>query len=267
MANERDRNFTPGTGLNNLGSTSTDTGAGATELGSGSLGAGRGSPGSSGTGGAGDWGAATGGTASSSPDLGDRAEDVAHRITDAADDLRHRAADEVQARVEGQKERAAESLEGVARSLRSASEQMSDEMGIGRYMARAAEQVDNLASFLNNREVTDLMHDVEDFARRQPAAFVGSAFALGLLGARFLKSSRDNVGYGPGGTSFDGSGRSTMHRPIGSEWGSQDPTARVDDPTRDAVSRPRAPGYAPPTERGESGGFRAGGSETGGLHG
>ena len=33
------------------------------------------------------------------------------------------------------------------------------------------------------------MHDAQRLARRQPALFVGGAFALGLLGARFLKSS------------------------------------------------------------------------------
>jgi hypothetical protein len=30
---------------------------------------------------------------------------------------------------------------------------------------------------------------VEDFARRNPAVFLGGAFALGLVGARFIKSS------------------------------------------------------------------------------
>jgi hypothetical protein len=34
-----------------------------------------------------------------------------------------------------------------------------------------------------------MVRNVEDFARRQPALFIGGAFMLGLLGARFLKSS------------------------------------------------------------------------------
>jgi hypothetical protein len=33
------------------------------------------------------------------------------------------------------------------------------------------------------------MNDAQRLARRQPALFVGGAFAVGLLGARFLKSS------------------------------------------------------------------------------
>jgi hypothetical protein len=64
---------------------------------------------------------------------------------------------------------------------------------MSRYILQAADQVDNLAAFLNNRDVGDLLQEVEGFARRQPAVFVGGAFALGVLGARFLKSSQRNV--------------------------------------------------------------------------
>ena len=38
----------------------------------------------------------------------------------------------------------------------------------------------------------ELVNEVQRFARRQPALFVGSAFAIGVIGARFLKSSSDN---------------------------------------------------------------------------
>ena len=36
----------------------------------------------------------------------------------------------------------------------------------------------------------DMVNQVEDFARRRPAVFIGSAFAAVLLAARFLKNSR-----------------------------------------------------------------------------
>lgn len=38
----------------------------------------------------------------------------------------------------------------------------------------------------------DLAREAQDLARRRPVLFIGSAFALGLLGARFLKSSAEN---------------------------------------------------------------------------
>jgi hypothetical protein len=37
--------------------------------------------------------------------------------------------------------------------------------------------------------VDDLLREAEEFARRDPALFLGVAFTLGVLGARFLKSS------------------------------------------------------------------------------
>jgi hypothetical protein len=37
--------------------------------------------------------------------------------------------------------------------------------------------------------VRELIEDAQRFARRQPAVFLGLSFGLGLLGARFLKSS------------------------------------------------------------------------------
>jgi len=43
-----------------------------------------------------------------------------------------------------------------------------------------------------------LLADVQQLARRQPAVFIGSAFELGLVGARFLKSSQPPGGVRPG---------------------------------------------------------------------
>jgi len=58
----------------------------------------------------------------------------------------------------------------------------------------AADRVRQLSDYLRRHEVEDLMDDVEDFARRQPALVLGGAFALGVLTARFLKSSGSSSG-------------------------------------------------------------------------
>lgn len=166
----------------------------------------------------------------------DRAHDLAGSAREIADDVRHRAADELETRLSDQKGRATHSLGDLAQSLRSASGQMSDQDGLGRYLGQAADRVDTLASFLDNREIGELVDEVEDFARRQPAAFVGGAFALGVLGARFLKSSRRGLAEeGRFDTGYTGRGGH----------------GRLDDPRVDAVSRPGVPGYATPRERGE----------------
>ena len=111
-------------------------------------------------------------------------------VGEAASTARERATEKVQDRLDGQVHRATDSLQSVAQSLRTAGEQLPADNGMSRYMLQAASQVDNLASFLDNRELTELIDEVEDFARRQPTAFLGGAFALGMIGARFLKSSQ-----------------------------------------------------------------------------
>jgi hypothetical protein len=50
--------------------------------------------------------------------------------------------------------------------------------------------VERVANYLRERDFHQLVNDAEDFARRSPAVFLGSAFVLGLAASRFLKSSR-----------------------------------------------------------------------------
>ena len=42
-------------------------------------------------------------------------------------------------------------------------------------------------------EVEDLVNRTESWARQNPALFLGGAFVIGVLGARFLKSSRPAI--------------------------------------------------------------------------
>ena len=69
---------------------------------------------------------------------------------------------------------------------------------IAGYIDKAADQIDNWSRRLRDKDIDELMSDVQRLARRQPAVFISSAFALGLVGARFFKSSRqqDQGGYG-----------------------------------------------------------------------
>lgn len=97
-------------------------------------------------------------------------------------------------RIETRKHQAADTLSNVARSLRESGDGMvGEEAGAGRAMRQVADQVDRFAGYIESRDVGQMLDQVEDFARHQPAAFVGGAFTLGLIGARFLKSSRDRL--------------------------------------------------------------------------
>ena len=110
-----------------------------------------------------------------------------------ADTASH-AGDKVASRLDMQKDRAAEGLGSVAQALRQASNQLgnqSEGATVHEYIASAANQVERLSGYLRSTDTKQMVKGVERFARQQPALFMGGAFMLGLLGARFLKSSSE----------------------------------------------------------------------------
>jgi hypothetical protein len=102
------------------------------------------------------------------------------------------AGDKVASGLDTQKAKAAEGLGSVARALRQSSDQLREQNQgavFPEYISSAANQVERLSGYLRSTNTRDIVTGVEQFARQQPALFVGGAFMLGLLGARFLKSS------------------------------------------------------------------------------
>ena len=50
-------------------------------------------------------------------------------------------------------------------------------------------RLESFSRSLDGKDLDGVVRDVETFARRNPAAFLGSAVAIGFLASRFLKSS------------------------------------------------------------------------------
>ncbi len=126
----------------------------------------------------------------------DQAKQVASEVADQAKQtvvqVTDQARERVSTQVAFQKDRAAESLGTVAQALRKTGDQLRDQQQdspVHGYITQAADRVEQLSGYLHNRDVGQLVGDVEQFARRQPTLFVGGAIALGVLAARFLKSS------------------------------------------------------------------------------
>lgn len=94
------------------------------------------------------------------------------------------------------KNSAAEALSGIARSLSTAGHQLRDQQnGVGRFVEQAADRLDKAAKYIDTADVDELLQRTESWARSSPALFLGGAFVLGVLGARFLKSSRPAPAY------------------------------------------------------------------------
>ncbi len=97
--------------------------------------------------------------------------------------------------------RATERLKSVADALRSGSDAMSaEEPEMGSALQSAAERVDRVGQYLDERDAQAIISETQDYGRRNPAIFLGGALAAGIFVGRFLSSSarrRQNDQGGP----------------------------------------------------------------------
>jgi hypothetical protein len=92
---------------------------------------------------------------------------------------------------------------------------------IADYVNKAADGIERWASNMRQQDLEDAVRAVEQFARRQPAMFLGIAFGAGLAAARFLKSSndaRDRRAYGE--FDYESSNRTPSYGASGTRSGS-----------------------------------------------
>lgn len=105
--------------------------------------------------------------------------------------ITHRVKESATAQLNKQKDRGADALGSVAQAVRSSTQRLGDERHelLASYVDKAAEHIERWARQMRDKDVEELLADMQRLARRQPALFIGSAFALGLVGTRFFKSS------------------------------------------------------------------------------
>jgi len=141
------------------------------------------------------------------------------RATDAGREssgILHQVRQKAASQLNDQKARATDSLGSVADAVRQSTRQLRDQQfdTVAQVVERAADQIERLSNHLRERDLNELVAEAQQFARQQPAMFIGSSFAAGLLAARFIKASRPaesyaNRAYGSyGGETLAGGGAS-----------------------------------------------------------
>jgi hypothetical protein len=97
----------------------------------------------------------------------------------------------VREQVDERSTEAGEQMRSSAQALRSTSERLRDEGQDrpARAADRAADQAERLGGYLAESDGDRILHDVEDFARRQPLAVVAAGVAVGFAASRVLKAS------------------------------------------------------------------------------
>jgi len=148
----------------------------------------------------GNWGASSSGAAAqrsggTGGEVKQQVSEVAGQVKEQAVQLKDQVAETATSKLEDQKTQATSSLGNVSEAIRQTGDQLrsNDQEAIAQYVDRAAEQLDQFTGYLQSRDMRQIVGDVEAFARREPALFLGGAFVLGLLGARFLKSSSQAI--------------------------------------------------------------------------
>jgi ElaB/YqjD/DUF883 family membrane-anchored ribosome-binding protein len=125
-------------------------------------------------------------------------EDVRRSAESTVETITEQAQQTAEAHVSTQKDQAASALHSVAEAVRQSGDQLRQEQPqLASLANQAADRVDSASDYIRQHDVRDFVHSAEDFARREPLIFLGGAFAIGLIAARFLKASspsRDSAG-------------------------------------------------------------------------
>jgi hypothetical protein len=127
--------------------------------------------------------------------------DVKNQVVDRAKNTFQQARDRAGSSLGESKGQLADQFGGIAQALRRTTEHLrsEDQQRIAGLTDTVARQVEQVADYLRNKDAGAMRQDLENLARRQPALMLGGALLLGLIGARFIKSSERR-----GGRRFDG---------------------------------------------------------------
>ena len=129
---------------------------------------------------------------------GRQIKDHAEQLADTAKDAASGAGDRLNSFAEGKKNDGADLIGGLAGAVRRAAGAFDDQLPqASDYIRQAAEQIDGASEALRQRDVSELVNGIQDFARRQPTAFLGITVLSGFAAVRFLKSSTPERNAGP----------------------------------------------------------------------
>jgi hypothetical protein len=124
----------------------------------------------------------------------DTVKSQAGGLTDTAKGVASDAGEKLRASVSDQKAAGADYVGNAANIIRRTAYEFDTEMPqAGHYIRKAAAQLENVSEAMRNKNMSEIVGNVQDFARKQPTAFFGAAVLLGFAAVRFLKSAPANA--------------------------------------------------------------------------
>jgi hypothetical protein len=158
-------------------------------------------------------------------------QDLKDQVADAGADIKQRAGDALKASTDTAREKFKEAADSAKEAASGAADRFQDQAHeqqragadfVGRFAGNmrdaahafehdvpfaarginsAAEYVDEAADKIRNGSFRDLVDGATDFARRQPAAFLGLSVLAGFAAVRFLKASASQSSSSQGASS------------------------------------------------------------------
>jgi hypothetical protein len=113
------------------------------------------------------------------------------KVVDQAKSTFRDARDRAGSSLSDGRRRAAEQIGGIGGALHRTSEQLrhEDQARVADVADSVGRQLDRAAGYLRDSDGRTITRDIESLARRQPAIVFAGAFVVGLVAARFLRSS------------------------------------------------------------------------------
>ena len=149
-----------------------------------------------------------------------RHDDLSQTVKNKAQELGEDVKEAIQAKAERATADLSDEMAERATNAANAADAAAAEFSADSLQAQAAQQVadqvEGIAAHLRTADLTTITRDVSDFARKNPALFIGGAALLGFVATRFLKA-RDP--------------QRIDYAAAGDPWADPAPTARGSDVT------------------------------------
>ena len=128
-----------------------------------------------------------------------RGEQASEKVHDAASaaqekvsELREQGSSQLREQLDQRSRQAGAQTRSFAETLRrTGADLQQDGSSGGRLAVEAADRIDRLGGYLEQRSGDELMHDIESFARRRPWMLAGLGMLAGIAGARLMKASSE----------------------------------------------------------------------------
>ena len=132
---------------------------------------------------------------SATQDMGDKASSLLGNAKDSAKSMASNVGGKASDALEGQKAAGVDKVKGISGAIRRAADELEGELPpAATYIRRAADEIDAMTDAVQRRDVRQILSDVQGFAKRQPAAFLGVTVLGGFAVMRLLRTPTSSHG-------------------------------------------------------------------------